>query len=447
MIKGEITAFLSLIFLLLMSFTAGMLEAASVQNAKNYRRADTCYAAECVFAEYQKELLEEYDIFSFDGGYGSGEYRKQNVLDRFSYYGAGGIDHTVQKIQFLTDNGGQSFLEQAVLYMEHKYGIHFLEDKLSMTDTWKVQEDKGRKYERKLQEDPGEEMRQLPAEDNPIAHISQLQREAFLELIVPPDMQISDKKADRKDWLSERSLNKGYGNFQEESQSAGALRSLLFGEYLLEHFSMATDEKAEGVLDYELEYICAGKNSDRENLEDVAKKLFLLRFASNYSYLQTSASKKAEAEALALTLCTLAAVPGLEKLAMQAILLAWAAGESVMDIRSLLGKSRVPLVKNDGSWQLSLSGLMRLGAGEKWNDGKDSKDGLEYREYLRILLFLQKKETTAMRALEVMEQNIRYRENVPSFHADFCISRLQLRSRVRLQRGITYTFQTYYGYR
>ena len=45
------------------------MESASIQMAKNYRRADMNRAIESVFAEYQKELLEEYEIFALDAGY------------------------------------------------------------------------------------------------------------------------------------------------------------------------------------------------------------------------------------------------------------------------------------------------------------------------------------------------------------------------------------------
>ena len=57
--KGEVTAYLSLIFILFISFVGGIMESASVQMAKNYRRADMNRAMESVFAEYQKELLDD----------------------------------------------------------------------------------------------------------------------------------------------------------------------------------------------------------------------------------------------------------------------------------------------------------------------------------------------------------------------------------------------------
>ena len=54
--------YLSLVFILLISFAGAMLESASLQNVKNYRRADMTRAVESIFAEYQKELWEVYEF-------------------------------------------------------------------------------------------------------------------------------------------------------------------------------------------------------------------------------------------------------------------------------------------------------------------------------------------------------------------------------------------------
>ena len=64
--KGEITAFLSLIFVLMISFVTAILESASVQAEKNQARLDMDRAVYSVFGEYQKELLEEYGIFAVE---------------------------------------------------------------------------------------------------------------------------------------------------------------------------------------------------------------------------------------------------------------------------------------------------------------------------------------------------------------------------------------------
>ena len=82
-------------------------------------------------------------------------------------------------------------------------------------------------------------------------------------------------------------------------------------------FGAFTEAAKGGALDYELEYILGGKESDRENLEAVANKLVLLRFVPNYLYLQTNSTRQAEARAAAGTLCTLLAVPAVTEAAAQ----------------------------------------------------------------------------------------------------------------------------------
>ena len=58
--------------------------------------------------------------------------------------------------------------------------------------------------------------------------------------------------------------------------------------------------------------------------------------------------KKSEAMALAATISTLLLIPEAAEAVKQLILLAWAAGEGVIDIRSLLSGNKVPLVKTIG---------------------------------------------------------------------------------------------------
>lgn len=452
--RAEVTAFLSLIFILLVSFVGGIMESASIEMAKNYRRADVNRALESVFAEYQKELLEEYDIFALEGTYESGVYDEQLVKNRLAYFGAAGIDNEISRIQFLTDNGAQIFYEQAVCFMEHKYGIHNMRDKISQTKLWKMQEKMSKDYEKESKQKSeefdsllGESEGSLPQEDNPIAQAAKLKEKPLLELIIPKGMSVSDKKINLSECPSKRKRNEGYGDFSDVARSPGASSTLMFGEYLLEHFSMASDRESEGALDYELEYICGGKESDKENLEAVAKKLLMMRFASNYLFLQGSPTKRAEAESLALTLCTLAAIPVLAECAAQMILLSWAFGESVMDLRSLLKGGKIPVVKTEESWQLSLSGLMSLGERGEASDGKDLSDGLSYKEYLRILLFLEKPEKAGMRALDLIEQNMKLVYGQKYYRADHCIGRMEIKSTAQFRRGITYKFQTYFGYR
>lgn len=451
--KAEVTAFLSLIFILLVTLVGGLMESASIQNAKNYKRADVNRALESVFAEYQKELLEEYDVFALEATYETGNYSENQLEKRLAYFGAGNVEQDVQKIEFLTDNGASAFYEQVSCYMEQKYGLGALGDKEAATDLWKKQEEDSDKYEQ--EENDGweklsgllkEENAELPEENNPISHVGNLKKASLLSLIVPEEMQVSEKSLDLGESLVKRERNKGYGDFSGEQKGSKKVSGLLFGEYLLEHFSSAADDKAGGALDYELEYICAGKGSDRENLEAVAKKLLLFRFGVNYLFLKSSASKQAEAEALALALCSAAAIPVLAGATGEAILLAWAYGESIVDLRTLLKGQKTAAVKSEESWQLSLAGLMKLQEDSSANDGKNCPGGISYRDYLRILLFLEKKEKASLRALDMIEQNLRKVHGLDFFRADYCVSKVQIKSKCSLRRDVAYRFLTYYGY-
>lgn len=451
--KGEVTAYLSLVFILLMTFVGGIMESASIQMAKNYRRADMNRAMESVFAEYQKELLEEYEIFALDTGYETSQYGEDMVIRRLEYYGAQNMEHQVRRIQYLTDHGGRAFYEQVAAYMEQQYGIDLVKEQVGMTDIWKKQDEQIIEYEQTgkteqehleqlLEEQAGE----LPSEDNPIAYVEELKKSPILSLVMPEDRQVSEKKIALASMVSERQRNQGYGDFSDVTPEAGTVDHLLFGRYLSDHFGHAVSEEDKGAMDYELEYLLAGKESDRENLEAVVNQLLLFRFVPNYMHLQGSSTKKAEAEAMALTLCSLLAVPAITQAAAQVILLAWAYGECLMDVRALLNKGKVPLMKNEESWQLSLSDLLKLGQDKSLNDGQDTGSGLTYEEYLRILLFLEKKEALGMRALDLIENNLRTKHGLTSFRADQCVSKMEMDSTCKLRRGIHYRFSTYFGY-
>ena len=296
---------------------------------------------------------------------------------------------------------------------------------------------------------------------------------------------MSKKSITLSEMVSHRKRNQGYGDFSDVAGSGSTISKLLFGEYVLEHFRMASDSlqsgngnynsgdsvggdfvrgdsanedfgngnlgdmAGAGSLDYELEYILEGHASDRENMETVASKLLMVRFVPDYAYIQTDSEKKAEAEAAALTLCTVIGLPELAEGAAQGILLAWAYGEAIMDIRTLISGGKVPLVKNAEDWKLSLSGLMQLGStGENVaaDSGKDMESGLAYREYLRMLLFLKSQDEVGMRTLDMVEQNLKIRYGKTFFRADACISRVEFHSTCNLRRGIMYDFPTYFGY-
>lgn len=450
--KGEVTAFLSLIFILMLSVIGGVIESASIQVTKNKRRTDVERAMESVFAEYQKELLETYDVFALEGTYEGEAFSEENVIERLKFYGAQNTEHQVSKIQFLTDYSGRAFREQVIAYMKNKAGITGLEDLTNSMGTWKEQENQTEEYQQEDQEvteeisaSLAEAGKELPAEDNPIGFINRIKNAGLLSVVLHNRQDISNKNISVETTPSHRSLQKGRGNFKVRDDTDDIMSKIYFGEYQLEKFASAVQPNEEGKLSYELEYIIGGKGSDKENLEAVIGKLMAVRFAANYSYLMTDEEKKAEAKAMALTMAGVVALPEISELIKQGILLAWAFGESIMDIRSLMEGGKIELLKTKQSWQLQLSSLLKLGTEEDHLSGEHSEEGLSYKEYLRMLLVMNPIKEATMRTIDIVEMGMQMKKGA-FFKADYCISKLEIKSRCRLRRGISYEFMTEYGY-
>lgn len=63
-----------------------------------------------------------------------------------------------------------------------------------------------------------------------------------------------------------------------------------------------------------------------------------------------------------------------------------------------------------------------------------------------MMLFLKNKSLLSMRAIDLMELNIRERCGKEFFYADLCITGLKVQTICSLRRGITYDFVTEYEY-
>ncbi|MCQ2508058.1 MAG: DUF5702 domain-containing protein [Dorea sp.] len=459
---AEVVVFSTLLFILMITFTISIMDATSLEMAKSYRRADMNRATECMFAEFQKELLDHYDLFALDGSYETGQYSVNHLEKRLEYYGVSGTKNSIKRIQFLTDEDCRPFVEQAVYAAKEKYGLGVLGE--SSQDSWRKEEENSDLFQKnesqlfeKMDEMLSNEETELTDVGNPISHIAGLKAHPILELVMPKDKKVSEKAVTRSTLLCERKVNRGKGDFSEESMKIGKTETLLFEQYLSDHYAcftekdhgdqrIAEDQVTKQPLDYELEYILFGKEQDRENLNQTVKKLVKLRMVPNFTYLQTDAEKKAEAEAMAATLSTLVLSPELTEIVAQGILLAWAYGEAIMDVRSLLKGHRVPAIKTAASWQLSLSGLLKLGTEEDQNDGKHTAGGMNYKDYLKVLLVLNSVETNAKRGLTITELDMQKEYACTWFHADQCIEKIEFQSTSSFRRGIRYKYKTYFAY-
>ena len=192
---------------------------------------------------------------------------------------------------------------------------------------------------------------------NPLEKIRSLQKRDILELVLGKK-KVSEKTLDRNSLYSKRRSKQG--GLALDAKRGGRADDLLFCEYLLDHFRNCSDRFDSSVLSYQVEYLIAGKYSDQANLKKIAKRLLFLREGMNYAFLVTDPSCNAQISALAMTVLGWTGKPLLIEAFKHALLLAWAYGESLFDVRILFQGGRVPLKKSEASWNVPIDRLIDL---------------------------------------------------------------------------------------
>ena len=211
-------------------------------------------------------------------------------------------------------------------------------------------------------------------------------------------------------------VNKGTGLRACAEKPDSIADELIYNEYLAKACGNYRNVKDGSLLNYELEYILCGNDSDISNLRDCAERLFALRSVSNAIYLFQDSVKKAEVEAIALIICTLLTVPEAAKALSYIILVIWAMVEALDDVQTLLDGGKVPLLKNSGSWGVGLADAFDI----KLSGGSRESEGLSYEDYLKIFLALMNKKDKTLRSLDIVEMDIRQTEGNESFRIDNC---------------------------
>lgn len=202
---------------------------------------------------------------------------------------------------------------------------------------------------------------------------------------------------------------------------------ILYDEYVLGHFRTYADvleEDSGDYLDYQVEYILNGCASDYDNLYMTVLSLSGLRECANLMYLFTDSSKRQECYALASALFGFAGMPALVTVAQYTIMALWAYGESLMEVKTLLAGGRAELVKSAQSWQLSLENLMSVKFENEEKKGSDK--GLDYEQFLRLLLLTENRSCKYFRTMTQIElwmikngfADFRMKNQISSLYAD-----------------------------
>lgn len=412
--KGSVTILLALSMLMFLTFCLVLTE-----GARNYfLRVKAQQAMELtefsVLSEYQYELLNHYGVFFLDLDYEqgkeqtgmleyhAGEYLQENAEELTTNHVIAG------NYRRATDAGGFPFFEQAVELMKLKSGYKVFEELSGISENLGESADLEQVLEESTQE-ASEIMQQYTGEDGEALFDISLPEVSFPSIDILTEAVfgsvggLSDKKIILEERILNRSLNKGIGS----EENAGLLETQLFHGYLFEYMSHYGAEDLgfwTERLEYQLEYIIAGKAEDQKNLEDIMWRIFLLRAGANYLLFHKDTQKIAEAEAEAALLVGITGNAALVHLVREILLISKAIEAAVDETKSIFAGEKVALYA-DG-----LLGTVKMG----------------YEQYLYLFLNTMDQTTKICRCMDVIELEVREKCGYSMLRLDHCVDKFEL---------------------
>lgn len=505
--SGYLTVYAALSLAVLMSLFLAILESTRYHTMELEAKLVMDIAGDSILAEYHREMLEQYGMFWIDTSYGTNQPAVEKVEEHLEYYAeknlavdevflgdylykdflameVGSID--IDKVSVASDGDGEVFRRRAVEVVEADIGISLLEQVAGWLEVVEINGLDGADTEGEMeqvdeqieaydgtQKQIGEEWITIEVE-NPTKKLESLKRKGILQLVAPDNKEISTAAVDTRNLISSRrkessnstegvksGMNQGNWEEQDTQNTLGELTDrLLWQEYLLRYCGYFGDEKEDGLLQYQLEYLIAGKDNDTENLKSVVHRICAIREAANMLYLLSDQVKCGEAEAVATLIATALTIPELEPVFRAAILLGWAYVESLCDVKHLLGGETVPLLKAEGDWYTDLDCVLEgmdelpessTGSGAQdagglseggGGSGAQGSGGLSYADYLRLLLALSNLETQTFRMMDIVEMDIRQTPGNEAFRLDGCIDKIAIQAVVDSKYGYQLTIDT-----
>lgn len=430
--KGSITLFSLIALLLITAALFALLEGTRFQEMRRFASLQTETALESAFANYNACLWEKYRLLGADSS------SMQEILEKSASGRLGSGTNLLrlnpeevelEEYTRLTDGKGSVYIANIASYMKENYVYETVKEIYSQYESIKQILDTSKMDTSNITK-ALEEMEQLKITKTAKTNVSSADVEnilktakywmeiGILNLVVPNVEDLSNATLDSGNGVMERTLLKGknpmeYTNTWKER--------ILLQQYMLSYMSSFMDETKTTALSYELEYLVGKSNRDINNLKITVEKLLQIREASNFLYLISDSVRVAQTEAMAVVFVGGAVSPLLIEAVKIGLLTAWAFGESILDVRAILAGKEISLLKSKESWTLELENLSMLS--DVHMMAKEGSGGLNYKEYLGILLLLEKEQDIAMYAMNLQEATIRKMTGDSLFCIDSLITR------------------------
>jgi hypothetical protein len=476
---GYLTVFLALSMTVILSLFFVLLEGARMNAIRMQIELAGDNAVNSVLGEYHRELARQYDLFFVDESYGTASPSETNVREhllryleqnysRSSLFSFGqvrtftGLRTDTLEItgtRCAADNDAEALRQQVYAYMSADPLGNISAGLLAEVDRFNGLGLDSGEWQRKKAENEAEFENILSGSEETgdkqaggmpidqllkgIRQIDDFFANLTLDRVVGLSAGISDAETDPDNLLSHRAIHTGTALEPANTHGYSRADSIVFDEYILEKCNTWKHKVKDGKLKYQAEYILCGQGADRQNLGRMVERILLVREAANAFYLFSDAAKSAEAGALATAVCTALFQPEAAECLKAAILFDWAWTESLKDAKTLMAGGRIPLVKDGSSWKTS---MLSIFVPDFATSGETGGSGLNYRDYLRIFLYLENGSMKNMRLMDIMEADIRETDGNENFRMDWCMDAFGISSVTKSSFGYSYPLKREVSY-
>ncbi|MCR5743375.1 MAG: DUF5702 domain-containing protein [Lachnospiraceae bacterium] len=458
---GAITVFSSLLFLMIFTLIAVSLESAHQTGV----RVGACFALnaglDSLFSNYDADLYEDYGVLFLNEG--MLESDADDLISEYMRYGAGvsfagdtftrfDVDNvSTAENYYATDDNGIFFRREVLELMK----VNEVTNLLNTIKTYVEQAANGQAaaqyieeckddyenvdWEEKAkelgidfggEEEAQEETPDIDAKvdeslsDSIITQATNLLAGASLALYIRDQSDVSPAAKNLTvEFTKDHDIEENVGFIRTEAEE------LLFDEYVLDNFNSYTNEKDGSGIKYEAEYVIGGAQSDKQNLAIVLNEIMGIRMGLNIAYLLAHTDCLSQATATATALVGWTGIPVLIQVVMVLLIGAWAFCEAVLDVRALIAGDKVAFVKSRATWTTTLAGC--VGDVLNFKKATPSKYGVDYKMYLRILLFLNQTDAKTLRTMQIIEWNMRSKD--ATFTLSKCIYAVEVTATITVE--------------
>lgn len=449
--RGSITVFFSLMITILCSLFFSMSETIRILGMHNRSDAITSEALASAYSEYQPYLWETYQILTLDGSYGQEQWEPSMVESRVedfcwnhcsggnNFFEIEPVGCQLDKYCLLTDGDGAVFMQQASKMAKMQMTTEAIEQWVGLAKSLNGDESNEIGVEDQVNDaqealknpsntgNQEENKENVPMEqappitfDNPFEIFSEIKEKGWLGMVIE-EGEVSDRVMSTDNVVSKRQLQTGTKNWNvvDDGTSIG-----FYQWYLLHQFKHFGQEMQGPGLAYQVEYIIAGENCDRENLKEVVSRLIAMREVENVITITSNPQMLQQAYQLALSLAGASANPALIQVVQGAVVAVWALVESILDVRTLLDGGKVAMLKTSEQWTSQLFSLAAYITPSQ--RAKETETGISYVHYLASQLILQKRKSLGLRPLDLMEEDLRQQEEYTNARMDRMICSMEV---------------------